>query len=398
MKEIKRVKLVDISDLITKGTTPTTMGYEFIDEGINFLKIECFKEDGTFLRDKVAHISEECNEKLKRSQLKSGDILFSIAGAIGRVAIVDENMLPANTNQALAIIRICDEEVFLPYIKLILTSQVIKKQFEKKKQGVAQLNLSLKDIGDIVILLPDKEKQVEYANIFEKVSDILNKRSNQLNDLDNLIKSRFVEIFGDPVSNSMGWNKTTCKKVTSKIGSGATPKGGNESYKEEGISLIRSMNVHNDKFEYKDLAYIDDEQAKKLSNVTIEEHDVLLNITGASVARCCVVPPNALPARVNQHVSILRCTEELIPVFLSQQFTNGNYQKLLWNIATSGGATREAITKQQIEGLEIIVPPINFQFQFATFVQQVDKLKVEVQKSLDEIQILFDSLMQEYFE
>lgn len=144
MEEIKRVKLVDISELITKGTTPTTMGYEFIDEGINFLKIECFKEDGTFLRDKVAHISEECNEKLKRSQLKSGDILFSIAGAIGRVAIVDKNMLPANTNQALAIIRICDEEVFLPYIKLVLTSQVVKKQFEKKKQGVAQLNLYLK--------------------------------------------------------------------------------------------------------------------------------------------------------------------------------------------------------------------------------------------------------------
>ena len=78
---------------------------------MNFLKIECFDENGAFIRNKVAHISEECHEKLRRSQLKDGDILFSIAGAIGRVAIVTEEMLPANTNQALAIIRITNDEV-----------------------------------------------------------------------------------------------------------------------------------------------------------------------------------------------------------------------------------------------------------------------------------------------
>ena len=117
MEDIKRVQLSEIAELITKGTTPTTLGYEFQDEGINFLKIECFGENGEFIENKVAHISEECHEKLKRSQLKSGDILFSIAGAIGRVAIVTEEMLPANTNQALAIIRVADDDVYLPYIK-----------------------------------------------------------------------------------------------------------------------------------------------------------------------------------------------------------------------------------------------------------------------------------------
>lgn len=103
MESIKRVKLSDISELITKGTTPTTLGYEFQDEGVNFLKIECFDENGAFIENKIAHISDECNNKLKRSQLQAGDILFSIAGAIGRVAVVTEQMLPANTNQALAI-------------------------------------------------------------------------------------------------------------------------------------------------------------------------------------------------------------------------------------------------------------------------------------------------------
>ena len=376
MEEIKRIQLSEIADLITKGTTPTTLGYEFKDEGVNFLKIECFDENGVFLESKVTHISEECHKKLKRSQLKAGDVLFSIAGAIGRVAIVTEEMIPANTNQALAIIRISDEQVYLPYIKLILTSPIVIEQFERKKQGVAQLNLSLKDINEISIPLPNKDKQIELAELFDKVADIIVKRNMELTSLDNLIQARFVEMFGDPVQNTKGWNIDTCKNLTSKIGSGATPKGGRESYGTEGISLIRSMNVYNNRFEYKDLAYITDEQADKLSNVTIEENDVLLNITGASVARCCAVPKELIPARVNQHVAIVRCKDRLLPEFLCSMFTEDSYQRLLWSIATSGGATREAITKQQIEDLVLIVPPIELQQQFVDFCKQVNKLKL----------------------
>lgn len=192
MEDIKRVKLSEIVELITKGTTPTTLGYEFQDEGVNFLKIECFDENGGFIESKVAHISEECHKKMKRSQLKNGDILFSIAGAIGRVAIVTEEMLPANINQALAIIRISDEQVYLPYIKLILTSPIVIEQFERKKQGVAQLNLSLKDINEISIPLPSKDKQIELAELFDKVVGVISKRNKELSALDDLIKARFV--------------------------------------------------------------------------------------------------------------------------------------------------------------------------------------------------------------
>ena len=203
-------------------------------------------------------------------------------------------------------------------------------------------------------------------------------------------------MFGNPVLNDKGWKTNTVKEITTKIGSGATPKGGKESYREEGISLIRSMNVHNGYFEYRELAHISDEQADKLSNVIIEEEDVLLNITGASVARSCVVPDDVLPARVNQHVCIIRCKHDIVPQFMNCILTDENYQKLLWEIAGSG-ATREAITKQQVEGLKIIMPPMDLQEQFAAFVTQVDKSKAVVQKGLDEAQMLFDSLMQQYF-
>ena len=395
---MKKVRLGDIATVITKGTTPTTLGYNFVDDGVNFVKIESITENGEFLTDKFAHITDECDRKLSRSQLQQNDLLFSIAGAIGRTAIVTEDILPANTNQALAIIRVPEGQVDYSYLKYVLQSPDIVEQFEKKKQGVAQLNISLKDIGDFVIPLCTEEEQKTVVSTLDKVSELIDLRKEQLAKLDQLIKSRFVELFGDPVSNSFGWKTDYLKNVTSIIGSGATPKGGKESYQEEGITLIRSMNVHDGRFEYKDLAHITDEQAKQLDNVTIEENDVFINITGASVARSCIVPKHILPARVNQHVAIIRCiTSMLNPVFANNMFLNHSFKGQLLDIGETGGATRQAITKQQLETLEVILPPIEEQNQFAAFVEQTDKSKVVVQKALDEAQLLFDSLMQKYF-
>ncbi|MFO1064938.1 MAG: hypothetical protein U0892_13825 [Pirellulales bacterium] len=99
-----------------------------------------------------------------------------------------------------------------------------------------------------------------------------------------------------------GWERKRLIEVTTKIGSGATPLGGEAAYKRKGISLIRSLNVHDDGFRSKDLAFIDDEQANRLNNVVIEPGDVLLNITGASIARCCVVPDEYLPARQSTRI------------------------------------------------------------------------------------------------
>jgi len=108
-----------------------------------------------------------------------------------------------------------------------------------------------------------------------------------------------------------GWEIKQLSNICSKIGSGATPKGGKASYRKSGISLIRSLNVHDYNFLFKDLAFIGTAQAGKLANVDIEQNDVLLNITGVSVARCCRVPKNVLPARVNQHVSIVRLEQKM---------------------------------------------------------------------------------------
>lgn len=158
------------------------------------------------------------------------------------------------------------------------------------------------------------------------------------------------------IGGSKGWKSTKLKTICSKIGSGATPLGGKSTYGKEGVSLIRSLNVHNNEFHYEDLAHINEEQAKQLSNVEIKEDDVLFNITGASVTRCCKVPKDVLPARVNQHVSILRLLPDtLLPNFLVYKMISPHHNTALMKMAENG-ATRQAITKKQLEEWVIEYP------------------------------------------
>lgn len=270
-------------------------------------------------------------------------------------------------------------------------------KLESGFKGAGIKHISKDYINKLIIPKFAYKEQIGIVNELDKVQEIIDVRKKQIYELDELIKAKFDEMFGNPMLNDFNWEKEICKKLTNKIGSGATPDGGNQNYKETGISLIRSMNVYDGYFEYKDLAHIDEEQASKLKNVEIKENDILFNITGASVARTCVVPREILPARVNQHVSIIRCNEKINNIFLNYLLMNDSFKGNLLNIAKAGGGTREAITKNQIENFEIIIPPMNLQKQFAEFVKLIDKQKTEIQKSLEETQKLQESLMDKYF-
>jgi type I restriction enzyme S subunit len=166
------------------------------------------------------------------------------------------------------------------------------------------------------------------------------------------------------------WREVSLGEITNKIGSGATPKGGGESYKESGISLIRSQNVLDFKFSTNGLAFIDDSQAHELRNVSVEKDDVLLNITGDSVARCCVVPENILPARVNQHVAIIRANKEIADNHYIYYSLQALKEELL--IQSEIGATRNALTKGMLESLKIAIPALEEQKAIATVLSSLD--------------------------
>ena len=363
-----KYKLDDVCEFITDGTHQTP---EYCDEGgVIFLSSKDVTER-KINWDDVKHISNSLHEKLyKRLSPRKDDILLAKNGTTGVAAIVDKNEI-FDVYVSLAVLRPLTT-INPKYLLYAINSPVAKRQFDAGLKGVGVPNLHLNVIRETVINVVDKEEQEKICVVLDKIAGVIDKRKAELNELDNLIKARFVEMFGNPVTNEKRWKQKLLGEITAKIGSGATPKGGKSAYQENGITLIRSMNVHNGMFEYKELAHISDEQATKLDNVAIEENDVLLNITGASVARSCVVPSKILPARVNQHVCIIRCKECIIPEFLNKLLIDDNYQELLWGIA-GAGATREAITKQQVESLQIIMPPVELQNQFIDFVNQVDK-------------------------
>lgn len=160
----------------------------------------------------------------------------------------------------------------------------------------------------------------------------------------------------------------------SKIGSGSTPRGGDSVYQESGVSLIRSQNVYNGRFDMDGLAYLDDEHADQLRGVTVESGDILLNITGDSVARSCRVPDDVLPARVNQHVAIIRPNPaEFDSRFVAYYFISPFMQATMLSLAGSGG-TRKALTKEMIERFEMPHPPRPVQARIAGILSAYDDL------------------------
>lgn len=196
---------------------------------------------------------------------------------------------------------------------------------------------------------PSIEEQEKYVLQRDLQEIIEQKRARQRELFEELSVSRYEKVISE---ENLEW--VSLGEITDKIGSGSTPRGGSSSYKTEGIALIRSMNVHDREFRTEGLVYLDDEQAAKLSNVEVQENDVLLNITGASVARCCVVPKDVIPARVNQHVCIIRLKTDTIDAkSLERYLTLPSVKRQLLKIATAGGATREAITKAEVQAVKV---------------------------------------------
>ena len=326
-------------------------------------------------------------------EINNGDVLISWSASLG---VYLWNGGKALLNQHIFKVIFDKKEIDKDYF--IYAVRFSLKRLHQLTHGATMKHIVKKDFDNVVIPYPSIKKQKEIAFNLDKIESIIKTRQQEIRMLDTLIKARFVEMFGDPLRNDKTWPISKLKRLTTKVGSGATPKGGKQSYKKEGITLVRSMNVHDGEFVYKDLAYIDTAQAHDLDNVELQPKDVFINITGASVARSCVIPDNILPGRVNQHVAIIRCKENLLNyIFLNRLFLNSSFKQKLLAMGQAGGATRQALTQEQLKKLNLILPPIELQNEFASFVQQVDKSKVAIQKSLDETQILFDSLMQKYF-
>lgn len=167
---IKKIK--DLATVITKGTSPSSAGFEFVSEGINFIKVESISKKNKIDEYNLSKITEECHTKFNRSIIEEDDLLMSIAGTLGRVTIVESNFLPANTNQALAIIRLQNKGI-VKFLYYVLQSQFIQKKIISIATTGAQPNLSLKQVGDFEIPFPSTKERLEITNLLSSLDEQL---------------------------------------------------------------------------------------------------------------------------------------------------------------------------------------------------------------------------------
>ena len=286
---------------------------------------------------------------------RSGDILLSnIRPYLRKIWLADRN---GGASSDVIVLRPISEKAFPRYIYRVLARDEFFDYSMLNVTGTKMPRGKRDWIKSFDIPIPPLAEQkrivAKIDAAFEKIDKL---KANAERNLANA-KELFQSALDEAMRPKKGWVEKRLGEVCCKIGSGATPRGGKSSYCRDGISLIRSMNVYDCSFEYSELAHINNSQASDLDNVTIESDDVLINITGASVARCCVVPSDVLPARVNQHVSILRIADKnkILPKFLCYSLVAPSAKRVLLGIGEAG-STRQALTKGDLSDFSIHIP------------------------------------------
>jgi type I restriction enzyme S subunit len=261
------------------------------------------------------------------------------------------------------------------------TDFIIRPLTDRKVGGGVQ-NLSLDQLRDLLVPLPPIAQQRRIVSRLREQLSILAEARDaleaQLAAAESLPSAHLRAVFES--QEAQRWPRKRLGDLTAKIGSGFTPLGGRTAYRTSGVPFIRSQNVLMNSFTSEGLAFITKEQDQLMEGSRVQSDDVLLNITGASIGRVCVVPDEKCPANVNQHVAIIRSNGELIPRFLSFYISNPEFQKFIWR--TQAGATRQALTKQIIENFVVPVPSVRGQGDIATELDMRFSASMELQKVL----------------
>lgn len=295
-------------------------------------------------------------------------------------------------SQAYTVFEVKNQDELLPeYLMMWFRRPEFDRYARFKSHGSAREIFSWEEMCDVFFPIPPIEQQRKIVAQYEAASRKIRLNERMITRLEETAQTLYRKMFVDGIDKENlpeGWRMGTLGEICCKIGSGATPKGGKECYVNVGTSFIRSMNVLDLRFNHDELAHITLQQAKTLDTVSVESRDVLFNITGVSVARCCMVPDSILPARVNQHVMIIRSSKIIYSYYLL--FLLYFSKEKLLGISQSG-STREAITKSEIERFTILVPSIeiirNFDYKVSSIFHHKVLLEEENNK-LNKLQSL----------
>jgi len=388
-----QIELGKSVELVTKGTTPTSLSEKFTKSGIKFLRAQNVVDGKVLIDDDILFIDNEThNSKLKRSQIIKGDVLLTIAGTIGRTAIVeiDEEL---NCNQAVAIIRLGNSQIHPNFLCHFFASNSAQSQFTIGKVTATIPNLSLSQIKKLKIPLPPLPQQKKIASILDIADDYRQKTKALIAKYDELTQSLFLDMFGDPVTNPKGWEKIPLGKLSERIVVGHVGPT-SDGYTEFGIPFLRTQNVRPNFINYNDLAQITSEFHNKLKKSQIFAKDILISRVGVNRGMAAVVPDDLNEANC-ANVVIVGNTKFLnsyyLSFFLNKSF--GTKPEYGYSVGSAQGVVNTSIVKKW----PVFNASLELQNQFADRVQAIEAQKAQAQESLAKAEDLFNSLLQKAF-
>ena len=327
----------------------------------------------------------------------NGDILICMSSGskhlLGKSVQFNNDNLKKYTVGAFCSIYRTNKEVENKFVKFIFQSNHYKREISKASSGTNINNLKKGDIENILIPVPPIQTQKRIVSILERAEKLKNLRQEANEEIDSIIQNLFHFFF-----ESKNFEESNLRNMTSLISSGSTPLGGSKNYLGKGETVfIRSQNILMNKFSQHDKLYISEEIHTKMDRTWVKKNDVLINITGASIGRTAIYNGEDNRANVNQHVCIIRLKENssINQLYLNYFLSSKKMQNYI--LLRNAGATRQALNFNQIGNFRVPIPPISLQNQFASLIEKIESIKENQKESTEEINTLFDALMQKAF-
>lgn len=379
-------KLGDICQIVS-GSTPKTGISEYWDGDIKWITPAEINDDTYIITDSVRKITKLAVEKTGLLELPKGTVILSSRAPIGKVAIAGCTMY---CNQGFKNF-VCTEKINNKYLYWFLKSKT--SYLNSLGRGATFKELSKAIVSNIEIDVPDMRKQEDIVDNLERINTIIKLRRRQINALEEITKARFVEMFGDPIKMIAAGETELLENLTDEVSVGFVGESTNE-YVDAGIPYLRMQNIRSMKVVSDNLIYINEEFHKKIKKASVFTDDVVISRVGINRGMTAVIPPEYNNSSIGNAI-IIRKNKKFNSLFLAAYITYA-YGKHT-SIGYSKGSAQGAIGVGLVKRWPIVKADISLQNQFADFAKQVNKSKLEVQKALDKTQILFDSLMQQYF-
>ncbi|MCM1981781.1 restriction endonuclease subunit S [Lyngbya confervoides] len=370
---------------IVIGRTPARKEAKYWGKGNKWVSISDL--NSKVVCETKEEITDYAVEQKRCRKIPKGTLLFSFKLTIGKMAFAGCDLY---TNEAIAALLIKDKEQ-LSRDYLFFALQVAK--LIGSNQAVMGKTLNSKSLAKIEIPLPSLDDQKRIAYVLGKVEELIAQRKQHLQQLDDLLKSIFLEMFGDPFQNPKNHEISILDPYITHLTSGG--RGWAKYYADSGKRFIRSFDVQMNSIGSDDVIYVNPPDNKEAERTRVQPDDVLLTITGSKIGRVCYVPKIFEEAYISQHVSIIR-TENINPIYLSFYLSMPNCGQRIIEKQQYGQA-KPGLNLTQIRNFEIIDPDISLQNSFATIVEKVEGIKSRYQQSLTDLENLYGALSQKAF-